>query len=147
MSPRTAGTEAVRPNPPAAAGANSMLATQLRDMLNAVPAHVWYATPSGALTFVNDAGADYSGMSNDHPLRFGIETGASWDSHIPYLHPDDHEETRRVWRNCLETGTGGEVSFRIRSAQGAYRWFISRARPLRGRQRNPALLDRHKPRH
>jgi formate hydrogenlyase transcriptional activator len=131
MSPRTAGTEAVRANPPAAAGANSMLAKQLRDMLNAVPAHVWYAAPSGALTFVNEVGADYGGIPEDHPVRFGHETDAAWDSHIPYLHPDDHEETRRVWRNCLETGTAGEVNFRIRSAQGTYRWFISRARPLR----------------
>ena len=126
-----ADIDAVRPSQLAAAAGNSALAKQLRDTLSAVPAHVWYAVPSGALTFVNQNGADYGGIPKDHPVRFGIETEASWDSHIPYLHPDDHEETRRIWRNCLETGTAGEVNFRIRNAQGAYRWFISRAVPLR----------------
>jgi PAS domain S-box-containing protein len=62
----------------------------------------------------------------------GIDTGAAWDSHIPLLHPNDHEETRRVWSNCLRTGHAGEVSFRVRNGQGQYRWFLSRAEPLRG---------------
>ncbi len=131
MSLETADIKDLRPALPTSGGANSMLAKQLRDTLNAVPAHVWYATPSGALTFLNRVGAEYGGIPEDHPTRFGHEAGASWDSHIPYLHPDDHEETRRVWRNCLDTGTAGEVNFRIRNAQGTYRWFISRARPLR----------------
>ena len=48
------------------------------------------------------------------------------------MHPDDHEETRRVWSDCLKTGRPGEVSFRVRNAEGHYRWFLSRAEPLRG---------------
>lgn len=105
---------------------------QLQTTLNAIPAYTWYAAPSGALTFVNERTAGYLGLPQDDPLRFGIETGASWDFHIPLLHPDDHEETRRVWSRCLKTETAGEVSFRVRDAQGEYRWFISRAEPLRG---------------
>src|ERR1700741_3125733 len=68
---------------------------ELQVALNLIPAHTWYAVPSGALTFLNERGADYCGLPKDHPLRFGIDTGAEWDSHIPFLHPDDHEETRR----------------------------------------------------
>ena len=107
------------------------VATQLQSTLNLVPAHTWYAAPSGGLTFVNQRAADYLGLPKDHPLRFGIDTGAAWDSHVPLLHPDDHDETRRVWSNCLKTGSAGEVSFRVRDAQGEYRWFISRAEPIR----------------
>jgi formate hydrogenlyase transcriptional activator len=70
-------------------------------------------------------------LPEDHPLRFGIDTGAAWDSHIPLLHPDDQEQTRRVWSECLRTGRPGEVSFRARNAEGHYRWFLSRAEPLR----------------
>jgi len=70
------------------------------------------------------------GLAKDLPLRFGTDAGAAWDSHIPLLHPDDHEETRRVWSTCLSTGCAGEVSFRVRDAQGNYRWFLSRAEPL-----------------
>jgi PAS domain S-box-containing protein len=106
---------------------------QLQATLNVIPAYTWYADPSGALTFVNERLSDYLGLPKDHPLRSGIATGAAWDSHISLLHPDDHEESRKVWSTCLRTGCTGEVSFRVRNAQGLYRWFLSRAEPLRAR--------------
>jgi formate hydrogenlyase transcriptional activator len=104
---------------------------QLRATLNLIPAYTWYASPSGGLTFVNGRNGDYGGIPADHPLRFGTELDAAWDSHIPLLHPDDHDETRRVWSNCLRTGCAGEVAFRVLSAEGTYRWFLSRAEPFR----------------
>jgi PAS domain S-box-containing protein len=110
---------------------NDSLEARLQATLNVIPANTWYAAPTGALIFANRRSADYGGLSTDHPLRFGIDTGAAWDSHIPFLHPDDHEETRRVWSNCLKTGSAGELTFRVRDAQGAYRWFLSRVEPLR----------------
>ena len=110
---------------------NDSLAAQLQATLNVIPALAWYAVPTGALTFVNERSADYLGLPPDHPLRFGIDTGADWDSHIPLLHPDDHDEARRVWSNCLKTGSAGQLTFRVRNAQGNYRSFISRAEPLR----------------
>lgn len=95
---------------------HSPLEEQLQATLNIVPAYAWYASPHGALTFVNERTADYLGLPGDHPLRFGIGTGADWDSHIPLLHADDREETRRVWSDCLRTGCAGDVSFRVRNA-------------------------------
>jgi formate hydrogenlyase transcriptional activator len=110
---------------------NDPLRKGLQASLNVIPAHAWYATPNGALTFVNARNADYLGLSMDHPLRTGIDTGAVWDSHIPLLHPDDHDETRRVWSHCLRTGSAGQVSFRVRNAHGDYRWFVAHAEPVR----------------
>ena len=107
------------------------LGAELQLALNLIPAHTWYAVPSGALIFLNERGSDYLGLPKDHPVRLGIDTGAAWDSHIPVLHPDDHEETRRVWSTCLRTGCAGQVSFRVRNAVGGYRWFLSRAEPVR----------------
>ena len=92
------------------------LEAQLRATLNMIPAYTWYATPSGGLIFVNERNADYGGLPSDHPLRYGTDTSPAWDSHIPFLHPEDHEETRRVWSECLRTGRPGEVSFRARNA-------------------------------
>ena len=109
----------------------SPFAVQLRKTLDAIPAYTWYAAPSGGLMYVNQRTADYLGLPEDHPLRLGIDTGAAWDSHLPLLHPDDHEVTRRAWAKCLRGGTASEASFRIRNAQGGYRWFMSRAEPLR----------------
>src|SRR4029077_12245304 len=108
------------------------LAAQLQATLDKIPAYTWYANPTGGLTFVNTRCADYLGLPSDHPLRLGIDTGAAWDSHIAFVHPDDHEETRRVWSECLKTGSPGEMSFRVRNAEGNYRWFLSRAEPRRG---------------
>ncbi len=107
------------------------LEAQLRATLNVIPAYTWYALPSGGLTFVNERAADSLGLPKDHPLRLGIDTGAKWDAHIPFLHPDDREEARRVWSVCMSTGSAGENSQRVRNAQGEYRWFLSRAEPLR----------------
>src|SRR6267154_1961456 len=104
---------------------------QLQASLNVIPAYTWYAAPSGGLTFVNKRTADYLGLPKDHPLRFGIDIGAPWDAHIPLLHADDQEESRKAWSTCLRTGEAGEFSFRVRNAQGDYRWFLSRAEPLR----------------
>src|SRR6266851_4945470 len=109
----------------------SRFLAQLQATLNVIPAYTWYASPSGGLTFVNRRTADYLGLPEDHSLRFGIDIDARWDAHIRMLHPDDHEETRKVWSTCLRTGDAGEVSFRVRNAQGGYRWFLSRAEPLR----------------
>ncbi len=107
------------------------LKAHLQATLNMIPAYAWYAAPSGALRFVNDRAADYGGLPKDHPLRSGDGAGEEWDLHIAFLHPDDRDETRRVWANSLRTGRASEVSFRARGADGGYRWFLSRAEPVR----------------
>ena len=104
---------------------------QLQANLNVLPAYTWYAAPRGALTFVNKRTADYLGVTKDHPLRFGIDVGAEWDHSFALLHPDDREEARKYWSSRLSTGEGGEHSYRVRSAQGDYRWFLTRMEPLR----------------
>jgi PAS domain S-box-containing protein len=109
----------------------SKFLAQLQATLNVIPAYTWYAAPSGGLTFVNKRTADYLGLPKDHPLRFGIDVGASWDAHIPLLHPDEREESRTAWSNCLRMGEAAEFSQRVRDAQGDYHWFLSRVEPLR----------------
>ncbi len=104
---------------------------QLQATLGLIPAHTWYAASTGVLTFVNKRCADYLGLPENHSLRSGIETGIGWDTHIPLIHPDDHDGTRRVWSNCVRTNTPGDMIFRARGAEGGYRWFIGRAEPLR----------------
>jgi PAS domain S-box-containing protein len=104
---------------------------QLQAILNVLPAYTWYAAPRGALTFVNKRTGDYLGIPNDHPLRFGIDVGAEWDHSFALLHPDDREDARKYWSGRLRTGEGGEHNYRVRDAQGDYRWFLTRMEPLR----------------
>jgi PAS domain S-box-containing protein len=107
------------------------LRAELQLALNLIPAFAWYCNASGGLTFLNERGSDYLGLPKEHPIRHGIDTGADWDSHIQLLHPEDHEEARGVWSTCLRTGCAGDVSFRVRNAEGGYRWHLSRAEPVR----------------
>ena len=107
------------------------LRAELQAALNLIPAFTWYCNASGALTFLNERGSDYLGLPKDHPVRHGIDIGAEWDSHVALLHPDDHQEARRVWSKLLRTGRAGDVSFRVRNAEGGYRWHLSRAEPVR----------------
>jgi PAS domain S-box-containing protein len=110
---------------------NDSLEARLQATLNVIPANTWYAAPNGALIFVNARAADFMGLPADHPLRFGIDIGAAWDSHFSLLHPDDRDEARRAWADCLKSGSESASTFRVRNAQGGYRWRISRAEPLR----------------
>ena len=103
----------------------------LQATLNAIPACAFYADPSGALKFVNERFADLIGLSKDHPLRLGTDTGTKWDSLPTLLHPDDQEETQRSWSTCIDTGAPSQLSFRVRNAEGSYRWFLCRAEPVR----------------
>src|ERR1700739_2328967 len=64
----------------AATQQHPLLEAQLQATLNVIPAYTWYALPFGGLTFVNRRTADYLGLPKDHPLRFGIDTGAEWDA-------------------------------------------------------------------
>jgi PAS domain S-box-containing protein len=102
----------------------------LQTILNVIPAYTWYALPGG-MTFVNDQTADYLGLPSEHSLRSGTDTSLVWDFHIRFLHPEDHEEACQAWSTCLRTGRAGEVRFRVRNAEGEYRWFRNRVEPLR----------------
>jgi formate hydrogenlyase transcriptional activator len=108
---------------------NDFIKKPLQATLNLIPAHVWYANRSGALTFMNERCADYLGLAGDHPLRFGVETGGAWDSHIDLMHPDDQDQALKVWSKCVGSGGACEMDFRLRSAEGGYRWFLCRAEP------------------
>jgi len=78
---------------------NSHPSEQLKATLNLIPPTPG-TRPRRGTDLREQANADYGGLPSDHPLRLGTDTGAAWDSHIPWLHPDDHEETRRVWSTC-----------------------------------------------
>jgi PAS domain S-box-containing protein len=104
---------------------------QLQAILNVIPAYTFYSASSGGLTFVNKRTAEYLGVPKDHPLRFGTDVGAKWDDWVPLLHPDDQEHAREYRANSLRTGQAGEDCYRVRGAQGDYRWFLTRFEPLR----------------
>jgi PAS domain S-box-containing protein len=94
---------------------------ELRLAINTIPALVWSALPDGSLDFINRRWREI-GLSLDD-LQ-----GSQW---INVLHPDERGEVADKWRIAVETGTPYENIERVRRADGEYRWFLSRAQPLR----------------
>jgi PAS domain-containing protein len=75
--------------------------------------------------------ADYLGLPSDHPLRFAADFDARWDAHLVFLHPEDQPISSRNWVEQIQTGRPRDDQFRILGADGKYRWFLTRAEPLR----------------
>jgi PAS domain S-box-containing protein len=91
-----------------------------RFLAEAIPVQIWTATPDGALDYVTQRVADYFGVTTDEVL------GAGWQ-HV--IHPDDLPQAVEHWKHSLSTGEPYEVEFRLRGADGEYRWHIARALP------------------
>jgi PAS domain S-box-containing protein len=59
-------------------------------------------------------------------------TGAAdWRLVQMAMHPDDVELADRKWRACVASGEPFEFEFRLRMADGTYRWHLNRRVPLR----------------
>jgi PAS domain S-box-containing protein len=95
---------------------------QLRLITETIPALVWRTTPDGEIDYVNRRVLDYAGK----PLESFGDNG--W---LQLLHPDDVDSTIRLWRQNTRTGNSHRVTYRLRSADGLYRWFDVRGEPLR----------------
>jgi PAS domain S-box-containing protein len=95
---------------------------ELRDVINAVPAHVWRASPTGEVDFMNERLQQFIGLSPGDIL------GWDWQT---VLHPDDRARFVAEWRTALKDGRGNEGEVRLRRADGKHRWFLMRNMPLR----------------
>ena len=82
---------------------------ELRDVIDAVPAHVWRASPSGELDFMNERLQQFIGLSPGDIL------GWNWQS---VLHPDDRACFAAEWRAAVKDGRGNEDEVRLRRADG-----------------------------
>lgn len=90
-------------------------------LITTIPQQVWTARPDGALDFVNQQVTDYFGKSYEAML------GTGW---VDIVHPEDVHEAILRWTKSLATGIDYEMDFRLRRADGVYRWHIARASAL-----------------
>jgi PAS domain S-box-containing protein len=87
-----------------------------------IPGVTWAASPSGELTHVGDQWTTVHGQPPDGAL------GEAW---LASVHPDDRERVMGIWAHSLSTGEIYDTEFRVRLADGTYRWFLVRALPVR----------------
>ena len=96
---------------------------EFRTFSQAVPNHVWASPPDGKLNWFNDRVYEYSGASR------GELDGDGW---AMLVHPDDMAAAAESWSAALATGEVYQTDFRLRRADGQYRWHLARALPIRG---------------
>ncbi|MGH8017215.1 MAG: PAS domain-containing protein, partial [Opitutaceae bacterium] len=98
--------------------ANEALFRQLAESL---PHLVWAARTDGRYEYLSHRWADYTGVDSAKHLDFG------W---LDQIHPDERLSVADAWSDAVKRGMSFAAEYRIRRADGVYRWFESRAVPL-----------------
>jgi PAS domain S-box-containing protein len=92
------------------------------ELVENLPALAWMALPDGHIDFYNREWFAYTGTTLAEMQGWG------WEKvHDPEMLP----KVVARWRHALSTGEPFEMEFPLRSAQGEFRWFLTRIRPLR----------------
>ncbi|WP_260596629.1 CheR family methyltransferase [Sphingomonas endolithica] len=95
---------------------------RLHSLVEGLTQLVWRAVDIGNWTWASRQWQEYTGQSEED------SHGQGWM--VP-LHPDDRLLAKEAWSAAAEQG-GFQVEYRIRrTSDGAYRWFQTRATPIR----------------
>jgi len=89
----------------------------------------WAADPQGNIVEASPRWLALTGMPIEEAL------GSGW---IQAIHPDDVLLTQQRWAHSLSSGEAFDTDYRVRMADGAYRWF--RARAAARRQAGGAIM-------
>ncbi|MBT9371084.1 PAS domain-containing protein [Rhizobium sp. CSW-27] len=95
---------------------------RFRMLAQSLPNHVWTATADGGMDWVNHAMRDYSGVPDEAEDLGRIRE---------LIHPDDRPRIVEAWGNSVTHGEAFHAEMRLRCTEGNYRWFLSRAVPIR----------------
>ncbi|MEV1286330.1 PAS domain S-box protein [Micromonospora sp. NPDC049679] len=89
---------------------------------DSIPHLMWVAAPDGSIEYVNRRGTEYTGLRR--------ESHYDWDW-LSLVHPDDVDYAREGWAEATRTETPYERDYRLRRADGEYRWHCFRSLPVR----------------
>jgi PAS domain S-box-containing protein len=96
---------------------------RFRSMADAAPVLIWLADQEGQRIWFNHSWLEFTG------LRMEQEVGNGW---IESVHCDDLDHYLQLYRNSLAERTGFEAEYRLRDADGIYRWVLARVVPRLG---------------
>jgi PAS domain S-box-containing protein len=94
--------------------------SELRTIINTIPALAWSSRPDCSVDFVNQRWQEYTGLSPKQSY------GASWHSAI---HPEDLPGLLSKWNESLDC-VANMCEVRLRRFDGVFRWFSLRREPL-----------------
>lgn len=89
-------------------------------MANAAPAMLWVTAPDGSATFLSRGWYEYTGQTELEVDGFGWLEG---------VHPDDREHSHRIFEEANANQDPFSLDYRLRRADGQYRWCISAGKP------------------
>jgi PAS domain S-box-containing protein len=93
---------------------------RFRELADSAPVMIWTTDEDGLVTFVNRGWLEFTGRTLEDEL------GDTWELGV---HPDDATRLVESWeRNFEERGTW-EHEYRLRRADGEYRWVFERGAP------------------
>src|SRR5436190_5113842 len=95
---------------------------QFRTLANSIPQLAWMADHEGYIFWYNDRWYDYTGTTLEEMQGWG------WQK---VHHPDEVGRVVERIKLAFDTGEPWEDTFPLRSKAGAYRWFLSRALPIK----------------
>jgi PAS domain S-box-containing protein len=95
---------------------------RFRTLANAIPQLAWIADAAGHRAWYNDRWSEYTGLDAD------AGRGLGW---LRVHHPDHADRVRASQLAAFARGEAWEDTYPLRRHDGAYRWFLSRAMPLR----------------
>jgi len=98
-----------------------------RFLADAIPQMVFTATPNGFADYHNRGWLEYTGQNTE------TARGMGWQSAVYFV---DYDAYHDAWAASMATGQAFQAEARIRRADGAYRWHLSRATPMRDGQGN-----------
>jgi PAS domain S-box-containing protein len=100
--------------------------TRYRDLVEHLPAAVYTLTADDPprVVYISDAIEEIAG----HPLTAWRSDPEFWTQ---VVHPDDFQEVRTRWNDALASGMPFEHRYRVRHADGGYRWLSERIHPIR----------------
>lgn len=101
--------------------------TRFKMMADNISQLAWIADSEGSLFWYNRRWFEYTGTGMDEMKGWG------WQS---VHHPDHLDRVVEHYRQSLASGDPWEDIFPLRGADGKYRWFLSRARPITGADGN-----------
>lgn len=95
---------------------------EFRTLIESMPQIVWVTRPDGWHLQYNQHWFDFTGLTLEESLGHG------WN---PAFHPDDRQRAAKQWQEATATETPYEIEYRLRRADGVYRWMLGRALPFR----------------
>src|SRR5688572_3070020 len=95
---------------------------RFKTLAESLPQMIWTCTRDGYCDYLSRQWLDYTGRSESQQL------GAGW---LEQVHPEDRVKVSIEWARAVGAGDHYDMSFRIRRVDGVYRWFKTRAVPLR----------------